>query len=334
MECKVVRERDGLESVVDEGVEQTAGYVDRCAARGRSLGRDRPAGGPELGREGIPPPARGRSRWRSTCGACDALRYSGGMTVADTWDLESIFAGGSASAEFRDFVAELERDDVAAAGERVRALDESAPDAEVRAVLLDAQAAEERLDQAFSFAECPARPDTPPTPRRCSGSGGSTRWGHRSRRSAPPCRPSRRGSRNERWRTLTESAELRPVAFLLSRERDLARRKLDARTEGLVEELAADGYHAWDRQYTTLAGSLRAEVEVEGESRRLSMGQLAARLEEPARADSQGRLRGAGGGVASGSGSGRRRAQQPGRLPPHLVPPPRLGLPCSTSRST
>ena len=37
VECKVVRERDGLESVVDEGVEQTARYVDRCAAEAGHL---------------------------------------------------------------------------------------------------------------------------------------------------------------------------------------------------------------------------------------------------------------------------------------------------------
>ena len=37
VECKVVRERDGLESVVDEGVEQTAGYVDGCAAEAGHL---------------------------------------------------------------------------------------------------------------------------------------------------------------------------------------------------------------------------------------------------------------------------------------------------------
>ena len=205
------------------------------------------------------------------------------MTVADTWDLESIFAGGSASAGFRDFVAELERD-VARAGERVRTLDESAPDAEVRAVLLDAQAAEERLDQAFSFAECLRAQNTADAEAvqwvgRVDALGASLK-ALGAALSAFTARLA-----DERWRTLTESAELRPVAFLLSRERDLARRKLDARTEGLVEELAADGYHAWDRQYTTLAGSLRAEVEVDGESRRLSMGQLAARLEEPARAD-------------------------------------------------
>ena len=37
VECKVVRERDGLQSVVDEGVEQTARYVDRCAAQAGHL---------------------------------------------------------------------------------------------------------------------------------------------------------------------------------------------------------------------------------------------------------------------------------------------------------
>ena len=37
VECKVVREHDGLERVVDEGVEQTARYVDRCAAEAGHL---------------------------------------------------------------------------------------------------------------------------------------------------------------------------------------------------------------------------------------------------------------------------------------------------------
>ena len=37
VECKVVREHDGLERVVDEGVEQTARYVQRCAAEAGHL---------------------------------------------------------------------------------------------------------------------------------------------------------------------------------------------------------------------------------------------------------------------------------------------------------
>ena len=37
VECKVVRPKDGLESTVGEGVEQTAGYMERCAAEAGHL---------------------------------------------------------------------------------------------------------------------------------------------------------------------------------------------------------------------------------------------------------------------------------------------------------
>ncbi len=37
VECKVVRERDGLARTIDEGVEQTARYVERCAAEAGRL---------------------------------------------------------------------------------------------------------------------------------------------------------------------------------------------------------------------------------------------------------------------------------------------------------
>ncbi len=205
------------------------------------------------------------------------------MTASDRWDLESIFAGGSASAGFRDFVAGLERD-AAAAGERVRGLGDGTADAELRAVLLEVQAAEQRLAEAVSFAECLRAQDT--------ADAAAGQW--IGRLDAVAAQIKALGAAlsactaalpDERWRALTGGPELRPVAFLLNRERDLARRKMDAATEGLIEELATDGYHAWDRQYATLAGSLRAEVKVDGERRRLSMGQLATRMEEPARAD-------------------------------------------------
>ena len=37
VECKGVRNKDGLESTVSEGVEQTAGYMARCAAEAGHL---------------------------------------------------------------------------------------------------------------------------------------------------------------------------------------------------------------------------------------------------------------------------------------------------------
>ena len=62
VECKVVRAGDGLENTISRGVEQTAGYMARCAAEGGASGGHRPARGPELGREGVPPAAAVRGR--------------------------------------------------------------------------------------------------------------------------------------------------------------------------------------------------------------------------------------------------------------------------------
>ena len=206
------------------------------------------------------------------------------MNIADTWDLESIFAGGSTSADFQGFVASLEQD-VANASDQVRDLDDGTQDDSfIQMVLLDVQEVSQRLEEAFAFAGCLRAQDT--------SDGVAGQW--MARMDALAASLKALGASlsaftanlpEKRWRSITEEAELAPVAFLLSRERDLARRKLEPYTEGLVEELAADGYHAWDRQYTTLAGSLRAKIKIDGEQRRLSMGQLAVRLEEPKRTD-------------------------------------------------
>lgn len=205
------------------------------------------------------------------------------MTVSDTWDLESIFVGGGASPVFRDFVALLEQD-VFRANKRAGLLVQETSDGEIRAMLIDVQQVESRLGEAIAFAECLRAQDVTDAQ--------AGQWVARldavsaSFKALGALLSAYTASLPDgRWQELVNRSELRPAAFLLNRERDLSRRKMDAPIEGLVEELATDGYHAWDRQYTTLAGSLRAEVRVDGEPRRFSMGQLVTRLEEPERAD-------------------------------------------------
>ena len=60
VECKVVREHDGLESVVDEGRGADGTVYGRQRGRSGAPGRHRPAGEPELGGEGLSSPARRR----------------------------------------------------------------------------------------------------------------------------------------------------------------------------------------------------------------------------------------------------------------------------------
>lgn len=72
------------------------------------------------------------------------------------------------------------------------------------------------------------------------------------------------------WQLLLTEPTLAPVAFHLSEQRDNARQKMDAMRETLVNELATDGYHAWGRLYQHLTG--RVTVPFQGKS--YSLGQL------------------------------------------------------------
>ena len=198
------------------------------------------------------------------------------MKLRETWDLEGIFAGGSASPEFAGFLARLD-EDIEALAEQVDALGGDT-EAWTAAVIGWQQRAAE-LGEAYSFVECLAAADT--------GDAVATALGGRldaveARLKAIEVEIDRRmlALSDEAWRRLLEQEELAPVAFFLNRQRTMARHKMDPRRETLAETLAVDGYHAWGRMYDKLAGSLRASVSEDGGQVELSMGQLVHRLED------------------------------------------------------
>ena len=51
--------------------------------------------------------------------------------------------------------------------------------------------------------------------------------------------------------------------------------------ETLVTDLEVDGYHAWSQLYYTIVGDMSIEVELDGENKKLSMGQAANLLSNP-----------------------------------------------------
>jgi pepF/M3 family oligoendopeptidase len=72
------------------------------------------------------------------------------------------------------------------------------------------------------------------------------------------------------WSGLMSDPALSGVTFHLGEERDLARLKMPLEMETLAHELAADGYHAWDRLYGLISGV--KQVTFDGEL--MSLGQL------------------------------------------------------------
>lgn len=84
-----------------------------------------------------------------------------------------------------------------------------------------------------------------------------------------------------KWIKFMETEALQDLSFSLSERRNVARTKMVATSEALATDLAVDGYHAWSRLYNTVVGEMFIEVEVEGELRKLSMGQAANLLANP-----------------------------------------------------
>ena len=190
------------------------------------------------------------------------------LTVSDTWDLEVLFPGGSASEALARLLHELR-------GEVEQLMPPT--DGVIDAALIDRwQRCSARLDEAGSFVECLSAQDTNNTEAQqllavidelaAALKAVEVNLDQALLQMA-----------DQQFAALVVQPSLQAVAFTLGERRDLAAAKLPMEQERLIERLASDGYHAWNRLYNHMAGALRAEV---AGSEPLSMGQLVHRLED------------------------------------------------------
>ncbi len=191
------------------------------------------------------------------------------MTISLNWDLDSIFEGGSKSTTLAKFLDELTTDlhDFENAGSPTGLTAETRPIWVERIQTLYELGA--RLVQAGSFVICLVSQNVKDDGalqlmgridqlRACLG----TVWTNFEAAFAR--------QEDSAWHTLLSETGLSAVAFHLNEERNLARLKMEPALETLANELATDGYHAWDRLYGLVSGD--KEVTWEGET--ISLGQL------------------------------------------------------------
>ncbi|MFD2925092.1 M3 family oligoendopeptidase [Halobacillus naozhouensis] len=76
------------------------------------------------------------------------------------------------------------------------------------------------------------------------------------------------------WGGMLKTPSLFELAFVLEERRQKVKDKLDATQESLMNDLAVDGYHAWGQMYDTIVGKMM--IELDGE--KLSVGQAANKL--------------------------------------------------------
>ena len=197
------------------------------------------------------------------------------MTISLTWDLDSIFAGGSQSKELRDFLDSHTSDltNLEAAGLPEALSDDTQP-AWVKTIqtLYDLGA---RLNQAGSFVGCLVSQnvkDDKALQLMAQIDQLGTRLGTLSTQFAATAAQ----QDDAAWTKLTTETEISSVAFHLNEERELARQKMSLELETLANELATDGYHAWDRLYGVMSG----DKEVKFDDEPISLGQLQTKYED------------------------------------------------------
>jgi len=86
------------------------------------------------------------------------------------------------------------------------------------------------------------------------------------------------------WQKFIADERISEVSFYLNEVREIAKKKMPPEFESLAADLAVNGYHAWNRLYDKMYGLLKGKMTVEsGETRELSLGQLANKMTSPDR---------------------------------------------------
>ncbi len=196
--------------------------------------------------------------------------------LEQTWDLASLFEGGSKSKALKESMQEIEAS-LDTCQKSIDSLGDQ-PNAAWKKTIIAMQALDANLSEVCNFAECLEAQDTADSlATQLTG----ILDGLRARNQSLGVQLETRflQADDAAWESLLSDSELAPIAFSLSDQRDLAGRKMDPEKEMLTGELAKDGYHAWGRLYDKLAGSLRVDFQENGSSETLSMGQLHNKME-------------------------------------------------------
>ncbi|MBW4080932.1 M3 family oligoendopeptidase [Paenibacillus sp. S150] len=202
--------------------------------------------------------------------------------ISLTWELDSIFPGGSASPQFENFLRKLETD-IEALGRQVA---DAAPPSDLEStrkldeVIALLQSCSGRLVEAAEFAGClgaqnqqdkgAVRLSSKVTGLRAGFKGVSSTFDNLLRQTT-----------DEVWSQWMARPEIAPLEFVLGESRDLAREKMSPELESLALTLAVDGYHGWSEHYETIVGSIQIPYEEGEETRLLSVGQAFNKLDDP-----------------------------------------------------
>lgn len=196
--------------------------------------------------------------------------------LSRTWDLESIFPGGSESLALKKHIEEVVRD-IDGLAKRLPTGDEPSQWQELIVLFQDIGA---RLHQAAAFIGCLDAQNTKDTGarllsgqiRQISAALGSVLTEVEERMLAVD---------DASWAKLLATPEFEPIAFSLAEMRQQAKDKMPSVQERLANDLSIDGYHGWSDLYNIITGRMVIPWLVDGKETDYSVGQFVNLFSDP-----------------------------------------------------
>ncbi|NGZ76836.1 M3 family oligoendopeptidase [Saccharibacillus alkalitolerans] len=199
--------------------------------------------------------------------------------LRQTWDLETIFPGGSSSGEFDAFLNKLSAD-VASLGTTIDGMQppKSAEEtASFDPVFEQVQDISARFRQAGAFVSClSAQDQNDQKAGQLSARVGSIRARWHS--IVATFDNLLKNTEDAVWEAWMSRETIAPVSFNLSEGRSQARDKMSPELESLALSLSVDGYQGWSSFYNTIVRHVRVRCEENGKTELLSAAQAANKL--------------------------------------------------------
>lgn len=196
------------------------------------------------------------------------------MPYEMNWDLDSIFLGGSKSNQFINHLNELEEyiHTIKRSVASFIALPSIGDAANVAELMNKIGETRIHLSQANSFVTCLLSQDSKDQDAVILR-GKIYKFESDFKNELSKVQVVLTNIKQEIWGRLIEAKELADYKFILTEWRENKNTPLSDDEQALIADLMVDGFHSWGHFYNALIGSMKVNIEIDGNKKQLSIGQ-------------------------------------------------------------
>lgn len=197
------------------------------------------------------------------------------MKYSNTWDLESIFPGGSSSPQLKEKIDQMDYQlhDLSLAVKEWQPETDKPNYTKLKEILISQDKVENALTEAFTFVEAIHSADV--QDKHATALYGQL-FDLISRQKTVSTNLTKKFVRfsDQNWQALLKLPFFSPIAFVLDEDRTMGKELLSEQEEKLINQLSVDGFQGWSNHYDSLVAEIKIPyVDEDGNRQMLSVGQ-------------------------------------------------------------